>query len=369
MNYTAMLQKMLHPGGKHGVLQPGRRRGGCLPPGLTGSMRSGHRNGFCGAPWSRTSTSSRIRFSMCLSRRWGTSWWKCSERSTLGPRTRLSKCPRSFRSVLHCAVWRVVLRGWRSSWWKCRRTRGTRWRWSPRSSFRGKRSVEFSRVFLRVVEGVVLVEVFKVLVLDRIHQRIWSRSPKFLFLRFVEGVVLVEVFKVLSKNRIQQRLWSRSLTFHLAEVFQILSLARVLLPHRVVYGTMQMRILQGFFELFPVRKKVRSWVRTRGRNCFPSRAHPRGELMRTAMLLGDPRRLRGLWVSSSWTQLLTCPLMCMSGWSMFPSCSSSTGWTSLCSCSDVFAALDTVVDMPVMSNDWCFGSTEQITVVSAVAVL
>ena len=59
---------------------------------------------------------------MCLSRRWATSWWKCSERSTLGPRTRLSKCPRSFLSVFHSAVWRVVLRSWRNSWWKCRLT-------------------------------------------------------------------------------------------------------------------------------------------------------------------------------------------------------------------------------------------------------
>ena len=31
------------------------------------------------------------------------------------------------------------------------------------------------------------------------------------------------------------------------------------------------------------------------------------------MLLGDPRRLRGLWVSSSWTQLLPCPFLCISG--------------------------------------------------------
>ena len=61
----------------------------------------------------------------------------------------------------------------------------------------------------------------------------------------------------------------------------------VLLPHRVVCMTMRMRILQGFFALFPVRKKVRSWARTRGRHCSPSRAHPRGELMRTGMLLGD----------------------------------------------------------------------------------
>ena len=37
--------------------------------------------------------------------------------------------------------------------------------------------------------------------------------------------------------------------------------------------------------------------------------------------------------------------------------------------SDAFAVLDTVVDMPVESNDWCFGLTAQQTVVSAVAVL
>ena len=54
---------------------------------------------------------------------------------------------------------------------------------------------------------------------------------------------------------------------------------------------------------------------------------------------------------------------------MISSCSSSTGWTSLCSRSDAFAVLDTVVDMPVASNYWCFGLTEQKTVVSAVAVL
>ena len=43
-----------------------------------------------------------------------------------------------------------------------------------------------------------------------------------------------------------------------------------------------------------------------------------------------PRRLRGLWVSSSWTQLLTCPLLCMSGWSMFPSCSPLSSRLSQC---------------------------------------
>ena len=74
---------MLPPGRQARCTSTWMTTRGCLPPGLTGSMRSGHRNGFCGAPWNRTSTSSRIRFSMCLSRRWGTSWWKCSERSTL----------------------------------------------------------------------------------------------------------------------------------------------------------------------------------------------------------------------------------------------------------------------------------------------
>ena len=40
---------------------PWTTTGMCLPPGLTGFMRSGHRTGFCGAPWSRTSTPSRFR--------------------------------------------------------------------------------------------------------------------------------------------------------------------------------------------------------------------------------------------------------------------------------------------------------------------
>ena len=165
-------------------------------------------------------------------------------------------------------------------------------------------------------EGVVVhVEVFMVHAQDRIQQRFWSRSLKFQFLR-IDGKV-AEVFKIFSQNRIQQRLWSRSLIIQLAEVFLIFSRDRVLLPHRGVCMTMRMRILQGFFALFPIRKKVRSWARTRGRNCSPSRAHPRGELMRTGMLLGELLAVFvDFWVSSSWTQLLTCPLLCMSGWSM-----------------------------------------------------
>ena len=37
----------------------------------------------------------------------------------------------------------------------------------------------------------------------------------------------------------------------------------------------QMSLAKGFFRTVPLNKKVRSWARTRGRNCSPSRAHPR----------------------------------------------------------------------------------------------
>ena len=97
------------------------------------------------------------------------------------------------------------------------------------------------------------MEVFMVHAQDRIQQLFWSRSLKFQFLR-IDGKV-AEVFKVLSQYRIQQQLWSTSLTFQLVGVSLIFSRDRVLLPHRVVCMTMRMRILQGFFALFPVRKK------------------------------------------------------------------------------------------------------------------
>ena len=50
----------------------------------------------------------------------------------------------------------------------------------------------------------------------------------------------------------------------------------------------------GFFRTFPRSKKVRSWARTRGRNCSPSRAHPPGELMKIGMLQGEGFGSRGL---------------------------------------------------------------------------
>ena len=39
---------------------------------------------------------------------------------------------------------------------------------------------------------------------------------------------------------------------------------------------------QGVFSTFPRRKKVRRLVRAWGRNCSPSRAHPRGQLIPTS---------------------------------------------------------------------------------------
>ena len=96
--------------------------------------------------------------------------------------------------------------------------------------------------------GVVHVEVFKVLVLDSIQQRIWSRSLKFLFLRV--GGEVAEVFKVVSQYRIQQRLWSRSLIFLPVAVFKVSPRARVL-PHRVVCLRTLMMDFMWFFALFP----------------------------------------------------------------------------------------------------------------------
>ena len=40
---TPLARRLSHQGGKYGVRQFGRRRGMCLPPRLTGSLRSGHR--------------------------------------------------------------------------------------------------------------------------------------------------------------------------------------------------------------------------------------------------------------------------------------------------------------------------------------
>ena len=97
-----------------------------LECGLTGSVRSGRKAGFCGAPWSGTSTPSRSRPSMFSCRRWWTNRWRCSCPLTFLIPSRLLKCPRSRCQPALNADSRGCCRR-RSNWWKCR------WK-SPRGS-------------------------------------------------------------------------------------------------------------------------------------------------------------------------------------------------------------------------------------------
>ena len=227
-------------------------------------MTSSHRTGFCGAPWSRTSTPSRFRLLTCLSRRWGTSWWKCYKRSTLSPRTRLSKCPRSFLSEFHRALWRVVLRSWQNSWWKCRRIQCTFLWFSPRRSFEGRACGLLSG------QGSTA-----------------SGS------RVVDNPVPRGRGGGGARGGLQGSHARQNSTANLEQIVDIPARRGLpdFLPGQSSTASSSSRLrddadepLQGFFALFPVRKKVRSWVRTRGRKCSPSRGHPRSKLMRTGML-------------------------------------------------------------------------------------
>ena len=87
-----------------------------------------------------------------------------------------------------------------------------------------------------------------------------------------------EVFKIYSLDRIQQRLVEQnSLTFQfrVVGVFKVYAQDRFLLLHPLTHLVLQMSLLKGFFALFPRIKKVRNWVRTRVRGCWPEPAHPR----------------------------------------------------------------------------------------------
>ena len=112
--------------------------------------------------------------------------------------------------------------------------------------------------------GVELVDVFKVFSLGSI--------PPCLIM------VFLEVFKVFTQDRVQQRVRSSSLTFQFLMVARI---SKILVSHRFLMKLLGKRF-KGFLALFPGGKKVRKLVRTRGRNCSPSRAHPRGQLIPTS---------------------------------------------------------------------------------------
>ena len=103
-----------------------------------------------------------------------------------------------------------------------------------------------------VVEGVVHVEVFKVLVLDRIQQRIWSRSLKFLFLRVgggsgggLEGCLPVQNSAAVAEQIVDFQARGGPQGFLPARV----------LPHRVVCLRTLMMEFMWFFALFSGGKK------------------------------------------------------------------------------------------------------------------
>ena len=157
-----------------------------------------------------------------------------------------------------------------------------------------------------------------------------SRTSTFQFL-VVEGDLLV--FKVSPLNRVQQRslllrsaflsrLWSRTLISPLVEGSKFFSQDTVhlhLLHLQLMFMKTQMSLWKGFFALFHI-KKVRSWARTRGRNCSPSPAHPRRLLM--------------------WTRCL--------GWSFWSSSSSSL--TRLCADEDVRKGFSSDIDWLTASS-------------------
>ena len=94
-------------------------------------------------------------------------------------------------------------------------------------------------------------------------------------------VSVVDVLSVYTQDRVQQRLVelsifqqrlpSNSLTF------QFRVLAEFFILHRRL-PVCWVRQIKGFFALFPEGKKVRRWVRTRGRNWVRTSLHPRRRL-------------------------------------------------------------------------------------------
>ena len=139
-----------------------------------------------------------------------------------------------------------------------------------------QRSVE-QNIDIPVPQVREVAEVFKVFVQDRaLQQRTWSRSLKIQFLSVGGGEVVV--FKVLSLDWVQLRIWSRSSIFLLVEVLKVFSQDRVL-PHRVDFLAAPMKEFKGFFALFPGGKKVRGWVRTRGQNLVRTLLHGLRRLM------------------------------------------------------------------------------------------
>ena len=160
--------------------------------------------------------------------------------------SRLSKYPRSCLSMSLCAR-PCASRSWWNSWWKCRRSfpilRYCSGLWSSTSTFQ----------FLVVVEDQVLV--FKVFPLDRVQQR--RLPPRNAFL---SGLWSRQIVVPVSSGRLHGSLSGQSSSSSHS-------------PAGVEDRADESG--KGVFRTFHHNKKMRSWLRTRGRHCSPSRAHPR----------------------------------------------------------------------------------------------
>ena len=88
----------------------------------------------------------------------------------------------------------------------------------------------------------------------------------------------MEVLKVLSLDRVQQRIWSKSLIFLLVKFSKVFSPGQGSSSSSRLHGGTDEGI-QAFFRTFPEKKKVQSKVRTRGRNWVRTLLHGRRRLM------------------------------------------------------------------------------------------
>ena len=128
---------------------------------------------------------------------------------------------------------------------------------------------------------VSLVEVIEQPVQDSFPPRLWSRTWTFQFLMVV--IASVVVFSVYTHDRVQQRLVEQSIFLQRLPSRLLTFQFRVVAEFFILHSRLPVcRIWQinGFFALFPVGKKVRGQVRTRGRNWVRTLLHPRRWLSR-----------------------------------------------------------------------------------------
>ena len=127
---------------------------------------------------------------------------------------------------------------------------------------RTAKQITLTLQFLRVEAIVAAGEVFQGSAQHRVQQHVqWSRSLTSQFLKVVVVGLVMEALKVSPRDRVQQRLVEQiSLTFRFLRVVAALQVlkasSRVLLAlHPRTRLVPWMRLLLGFFALFPKSKK------------------------------------------------------------------------------------------------------------------